>query len=51
MQGRGFVFASRYSSMLPPSVAGKYLEAAIQIIESAEAGVPVKISAVMAINK
>lgn len=51
MQGRGFVFASQYSSLLPPAVAGQYLEAAVQVIESPAAGVPVKISAVKAIHK
>lgn len=51
MQGRGFVFASQYTKLLPAQLAGQYLEAAIQVIESPNAGIPVKISAVKAIHK
>ncbi|KAJ7610789.1 armadillo-type protein [Roridomyces roridus] len=40
LQGRGFVFASQYSQLLPAQLAGQYLEAAIQV----------KISAVRAIH-
>ncbi|KAF5384768.1 hypothetical protein D9615_001050 [Tricholomella constricta] len=50
LQGRGFVFASQYSKLLPVDLAGQYLEAAIQVIEASEAGIPVKISAVKAIH-
>ncbi|KAG5644159.1 hypothetical protein DXG03_009054 [Asterophora parasitica] len=50
LQGRGFVFASQYSSLLPGDLAGQYLNAAIEVIESNEAGIPVKISAVKAIH-
>ncbi|PPQ86958.1 hypothetical protein CVT25_009780 [Psilocybe cyanescens] len=48
--GRGFVFASQYAKILPLQSAGHYLEAAIQVLESGEAGVPVKISAVKAVH-
>ena len=51
LQGRGFVFASQYAKLLPLQLAGQYLEAAIQVIESSEAGVPVKVSAVRAVHK
>ncbi|KAI5824132.1 ARM repeat-containing protein [Schizophyllum commune Tattone D] len=50
LQGRGFVFASQYAKLLPLQLAGQYLEAAIQVIESSEAGVPVKVSAVRAVH-
>ncbi|KAF9011181.1 armadillo-type protein [Cyathus striatus] len=50
LQGRGFVFASQYAKLLPVQSAGQYLDAAIQVIESNDAGVPVKISAVKAVH-
>ncbi|KAJ7109870.1 armadillo-type protein [Mycena epipterygia] len=50
LQGRGFVFASQYAKLLPVQLAGQYLDAAIQVVEASEAGVPVKISAVRAIH-
>ncbi|CAA7265862.1 unnamed protein product [Cyclocybe aegerita] len=50
LQGRGFVFASQYAKLLPLQSAGHYLNAAVQILESSEASVPVKISAVKAIH-
>ncbi|PPQ99515.1 hypothetical protein CVT24_005305 [Panaeolus cyanescens] len=49
LQGRGFVFASQFSKSLPLQAAAQYLEAAIQVLESAESSVPVKISAVRAV--
>ena len=51
MQGRGFVFASQFSKLLQAQSATQYLEAAVQVIESTEAGAPVKISAVKAVQK
>lgn len=51
LQGRGFVFASQFSSLLPLQSSGQYLEAALHVIESNEAGVPVKISAIKAVHK
>jgi len=51
LQGRGFVFASQFARLLPLQMAGQYLEAAMHVIESNSAGIPVKISAVKAINK
>ncbi|KAH9923163.1 armadillo-type protein [Epithele typhae] len=50
LQGRAFVFASQYARLLPPQYAAQYLDAAVQVLESAEAGVPVKVSAVKAIH-
>ncbi|KAF8167572.1 armadillo-type protein [Crassisporium funariophilum] len=50
LQGRGFVFASQYSKLLPLQSAGQYLDAAVQVLESSEAGIPVKISAVKAVH-
>jgi hypothetical protein len=51
LQGRGFVFASQYAKLLPLDSAGQYLDAAIQVVEATEAGIPVKISAVKAVHK
>ena len=51
LQGRAFVFASQYARLLPAQLAGQYLDAAVQVLESAEAGIPVKVSAVKAIHK
>ncbi|KII94307.1 hypothetical protein PLICRDRAFT_50286 [Plicaturopsis crispa FD-325 SS-3] len=50
LQGRGFVFASQYAKLLPVELAGRYLEAAIHVIEDTSAGIPVKISAVKAVH-
>ncbi|KAH0591342.1 hypothetical protein H2248_001421 [Termitomyces sp. 'cryptogamus'] len=50
LQGRGFVFASQYAKLLPTTLAGQYLDTALQVIEAAEAGIPVKISAVKAVH-
>ncbi|KDQ62857.1 hypothetical protein JAAARDRAFT_146629 [Jaapia argillacea MUCL 33604] len=50
LQGRGFVFASQFSKLLPAQLAGQYLEAAIHVIEAEEAGIPIKVSAVKAVN-
>ncbi|KAF6754194.1 armadillo-type protein [Ephemerocybe angulata] len=50
LQGRGFVFASQFSRLLQAQSAGQYLDAAVQVIESSDAGVPVKISAVKAVQ-
>ena len=51
LQGRAFVFASQYAKLLPPQLAGQYLDAAVQVLEATEAGIPVKVSAVKAIHK
>jgi hypothetical protein len=51
LQGRGFVFASQYAKLLSVQVASQYLDAAVQVIEAADAGIPVKVSAVKAVHK
>ncbi|KAI5998077.1 armadillo-type protein [Pisolithus albus] len=50
LQGRAFVFASQFAKLLPLQIAGQYLEAAAQVLESTVAGIPVKVSAVKAIH-
>jgi hypothetical protein len=45
------VFASQFAHLLPAQMAGNYLEAAIQVLETDRAGIPVKVSAVKAIHK
>jgi importin-9 len=51
LQGRGFVFASHFARLLPEDITGQYMEAALGAIEAAEASVPVKVSAVKAVQK
>ena len=51
LQGRGFVFASQYSKVLQLQSAQHYLDAAVQVLELNEAGIPVKISAMKAVHK
>lgn len=51
LQGRSFVFASQFAEILPQSLAKQYLDAAVQVLDSTEAGVPVKVSAVRALTK
>ena len=51
LQGRALVVAGQYSKLLPTDAAGQYLDAALQVLESAEAGIPFKISAVKALKQ
>lgn len=51
LQGRCLVFASRFAKLLPAHIAGQYLDAAVQVVESADTGIPFKISAIKAIHK
>ncbi|KAH8920893.1 ARM repeat-containing protein [Atractiella rhizophila] len=50
LQGRAFVFASQFSSVLPPGVAERYVEAAMEVLQKPDASVPVKISSVRAVK-
>ncbi|KZT44292.1 ARM repeat-containing protein [Sistotremastrum suecicum HHB10207 ss-3] len=50
LQGRSFVFASKFASLLSSDVAQQYFSAAIEVVESNNVGVPVKLSAVLAIK-
>lgn len=50
LQGRCLFLASRFADLLPPDVRGQYLDAAVQVIESNETGVPFKVSAVKSIQ-
>ncbi|GAA5974253.1 hypothetical protein JCM11641_003356 [Rhodosporidiobolus odoratus] len=49
LQGRAFVFASQYAEVLPQQLAQQYINAAIVVLDAADAGVPVKVSAVRAL--
>jgi hypothetical protein len=51
LQGRTFVFASKFAGALPAELADRYVGAALAVLEDAQSGVPVKISAVRAIQK
>lgn len=44
------MFASQFASSLPAELATQYIDAAIQVLDAPEAGVPVKVSAVRALN-
>ncbi|GAA5921433.1 hypothetical protein JCM3775_003046 [Rhodotorula graminis] len=50
LQGRAFVFASQFSEVLPQHLAKQYIDAANHVLESADASVPVKVSAVRALT-
>ncbi|KAK8849809.1 hypothetical protein IAR55_005145 [Kwoniella newhampshirensis] len=50
LQGRAFVFASQYASLLSDHMAGQYLDAAVQALDSPDVTVPVKISAVKTVK-
>ncbi|TIA71942.1 hypothetical protein E3P89_01920 [Wallemia ichthyophaga] len=50
LQGRAFVFASKFAGNLPPDLAGAFVDAAAAMLNHSNAGVPVKISAVRAIR-
>ncbi|OCF34393.1 hypothetical protein I316_03907 [Kwoniella heveanensis BCC8398] len=50
LQGRAFVFASQFASLLSDGLASQYLGAAVHVLESSEVPVPVKISAVKTIK-
>ncbi|THG95659.1 hypothetical protein EW026_g6034 [Hermanssonia centrifuga] len=48
LQGRAFVFASQFAKLLPSELAGNYLDAVIQVLESQDGSIPVKVSAILA---
>ncbi|SCZ96701.1 BZ3500_MvSof-1268-A1-R1_C083g00450 [Microbotryum saponariae] len=50
LQGRSFVFASQFAPVLPSQLAHQYIDAAIQVLDATDAGVPVKVSAVRALT-
>ncbi|GFZ49805.1 hypothetical protein JCM24511_07208 [Saitozyma sp. JCM 24511] len=50
LQGRAFVFASQFATLLPDALAGQYLAAAVQALESGDVKIPVKLSAVKTIK-
>jgi hypothetical protein len=45
------VFASQFARLFPAELGAQYLDAACQVVEAQEAGIPVKISAIKAIQK
>ncbi|WVR07905.1 hypothetical protein IAU60_004948 [Kwoniella sp. DSM 27419] len=50
LQGRAFVFASQFASLLSQHLTSQYLGAAVHVLDSSEVPVPVKISAVKTIK-
>jgi hypothetical protein len=51
LQGRAFVFASQFARLLPIELGAQYMDACLHVVESQDAGVPVKVSAIKAIQK
>lgn len=51
LQGRAFVFASQHAKLFPLELGGQYLDAALRVVEASDAGIPVKVSAIKAIQK
>lgn len=51
LQGRSFVFASKFSGMLPSSMTAQYLSAALDVLERESTPIPVKVSAILATQK
>lgn len=50
MQGRAFVLASQFSSVLPDSMAGQYIDAVISVLEAKDVSIPVKVSSIRAVQ-
>ncbi|KAI5481652.1 Importin 9 [Pseudohyphozyma bogoriensis] len=50
LQGRSYVFASQFSKALPAELSNQYIDAAIAVLGEASASVPVKVSAVRALD-
>ncbi|KAI8368240.1 armadillo-type protein [Radiomyces spectabilis] len=50
LQGRAFVFASEFAKILPVNMASEYVAVAVHALKSPVSGVPVKISALRALN-
>jgi len=49
-QGRAFVFASEYAQVLPTNLAEQYVRAAVEALKTTDGTIPVKISALKALN-
>ncbi|KAI8338795.1 armadillo-type protein [Choanephora cucurbitarum] len=50
LQGRAFVFASEFAKILPTDMASQYVAVAVQALQSPSSGIPVKISALRALD-
>ncbi|CEP15960.1 hypothetical protein [Parasitella parasitica] len=50
LQGRAFVFASEFAKFLPSDMASQYVSVAVQALQSPASGIPVKISALRALD-
>ena len=51
LQGRSLIFASRFSSLVPNEIARRYAVNACEIIQTNDASISVKLSAIKAIRK
>lgn len=50
LQGRAFVFASEFAKILPTEMASQYVSVAVHALQAPTSGIPVKISALRALN-
>ncbi|KAI9307964.1 armadillo-type protein [Cunninghamella echinulata] len=50
LQGRAFVFASEFAKILPAEMSNQYVAVAVNALQSPDSGIPVKISALNALN-
>ncbi|KAI7903140.1 armadillo-type protein [Cokeromyces recurvatus] len=50
LQGRAFVFASEFAKILPNDMSSQYVSVAVQALQSPNSGIPVKISALRALD-
>ncbi|KAI8336598.1 armadillo-type protein [Chlamydoabsidia padenii] len=50
LQGRAFVFASEFAKILPVDMASQYVAVAVSALQAPTSGIPVKISALRALN-
>ncbi|GAN01450.1 importin-9 [Mucor ambiguus] len=50
LQGRAFVFASEFAKILPSDMSSQYVAVAVQALQAPTSGIPVKISALRALD-
>lgn len=51
LQGRAFIAASAYADLLPPHLVGEYLAAAVKVLQTSDATVPLKVAALKSVRK
>lgn len=51
LQGRAFVIASELVEILPPELASNYVRVAVEALQTPDGSIPLKVSALRALNK